>query len=356
MMTRAVLEVREHFTKGLPLPTDRRITLERWGEYVIIQCCFGHLINRTLSRILGYSLSEKYGSAIGVQQDPYRIILKTRQATLQGIEVMLRDLANKSVREIVLQAIIETGMFKRRFLHVAKKFGAISKDADLSSVSVAGLIEGFKGTPVFEEALRFTLQVDTDIEKTEHVLKQIASKDIELASVSYTELTPIARTAMEELNWKSDLVSADRMKHLIIESTRARLLNEARTVVCTNCWNYVENLTIKSLSKGLNCPECSSSKIGMLNESEETVQRLCETTRVNKGQVPKRFIQNQRDLMGSVELLSKYNFPAALVLAGKGLRISDAITVLKVESSFTDKLIQLILDAEQKILKRRFIA
>lgn len=355
VITHTFLEIREQFARGLPLPTDRRITLERWGEHVIIQCCFGHLINRTLSRILGYLLSEKYGSTIGVQQDPYRIILKTEQATLQDIETMLNDLANKNLRDLVLQAIVKTGMFKRRFLHVAKKFGAISREADLSSVNLAGLIEGFKGTPIFEEAVKITLQLDADVEQTEYVLKKIASGDIELTLIRDAELTPIARIAIEELNWKSDLVSADRMKHIIIESTRARLLNEARTVVCTNCWDYVENLIIKDLPKDLNCPECGSSKIGILNESEEKVRRLCEKLRVNKGQLPRGLTQIHNDLMGSVELLSKYNLPAAVVLAGKGLRMSDASGILKVESSITDELMQLILEAEHKALKRRFI-
>lgn len=360
VINHALSEAKEQLVKKLPLPTDKRVTIERWKEYIIIQCCFGHLVNRTLSRIIGYLLSEKYGIATGVQQDPYRIILKTEQATLQEVKSYLIDLAYRSLENLqftTVQAIIKTSMFKRRFLHVAKKFGAVSKEADLSSISLTGLIESFKDTPVYQEAVKTTLQLDADVDRTKGLLKRLASGEIELSVIEeqIELLTPTARIGIKDLSWKSDLVPADRMGRLIIESTRARLLNEARTVVCTKCWSYAESMTVKTLANGFTCPECGFSKIGLLNESEEKVQRLCEKVRIYRDRIPKRLRRLYNILMVSEELLSKYHFSAAIVMAGKGLRISDSHEILKIENNITDKLIELILEAERKALKRRFL-
>ena len=57
----------------------------------------------------------------------------------------------------------------------------------------------------------------------------------------------------------------------------------------------------------------------------------------------------------TANLISKYGKAAALALSGKGLRPSDALEILKKESRLSDDLFDLILEAERKALKRRFL-
>ena len=69
-------EVLEQHSLGLPVPSDRVVTIERWDKYVVIQASFGHKVNRVLARVLAHLLSERLGQSVAIHQDPYRIILE----------------------------------------------------------------------------------------------------------------------------------------------------------------------------------------------------------------------------------------------------------------------------------------
>ncbi|RLI29709.1 ATP-dependent helicase, partial [Candidatus Bathyarchaeota archaeon] len=155
---RAIRETVEQFRRGLPIPTDRRIVVEGWENYVIIHAHLGTLTNRSLAYLVGHLISQRTGLAIPLQHDPYRILIQTGGGrSAQEVADLLRELASlpESSREDRLEAsTIRTGIFKRRTLHVAKRFGAIKKWADLSSISLKSLLRSFEGTAIYEEALK----------------------------------------------------------------------------------------------------------------------------------------------------------------------------------------------------------
>ena len=74
--TESLKEVMEQHSMGLPIPSDRLVTIERWDRYVIIQASFGHKVNRVLARVVAHIISERLGQSVAVHQDPYRIILE----------------------------------------------------------------------------------------------------------------------------------------------------------------------------------------------------------------------------------------------------------------------------------------
>jgi ATP-dependent Lhr-like helicase len=57
---------------------------------------------------------------------------------------------------------------------------------------------------------------------------------------------------------KTDLIPPERMRAVLIESARARLLNETCNFICTNCWNYMEMIRVKDLPEKPKCPKCGS--------------------------------------------------------------------------------------------------
>ena len=60
------------------------------------------------------------------------------------------------------------------------------------------------------------------------------------------------------------------------------------------------------------------------------------------------------DAIKSAELISTYGKAALLTLAGKGLKVSDAAEILKKESAVNEHLVELIIESEKEVLKRRF--
>ncbi len=346
-MERGLEEVAEQVTRGTPVPTDRLITLEAWEGYVIIHAPFGLLVNRTLSRVLGHLLSEELGAVVGVQPDAYRNVLRG-SAPLEKVDKLLRELPGRDLEALALRSLLKTGVFKRRLLHVARKFGALAKGADLSSVSLSKLMEGFRGTAIYEEAARSTLASDADIESARRALGLIASGAVGIAKVE--GLTPVGRIGMAEMGRKYDLIPPEKMRSLLVESARARLLGEARTLVCTNCWGYVEVARVQRLPERPTCPRCSSGRLGVLEEGEEKIQRLCERRR-RKEEVALGYRKLLERASKTGELVERYGRDAVLALATRGLAIQEVRETL---AGGPEGLVERVMEAERRALRRRF--
>jgi ATP-dependent Lhr-like helicase len=349
-LLRGLEEVEEQVSLGLPIPTDRLLTVEAWEGFVLLHCAFGLSINRTLSRILAHLLSEELGTAVGVQQDPYRIVLKGRVPP-ERIAALLKELPGRDLRGIAVDALRKTGIFKRRLLHAARKFGAIAKGTDTRGVSLQSLLEGFRETVVYEEAVRDVLFYDTDVEGTGKVLKRIASGEIRVVTLEGVGLSPIGRIGMAELGRRYDLIPPEKMKRLLLESARARLLGEARTLVCTGCWRYVATEKVMDLPERPRCPHCNSPRLGVLTEEEEKVYGLCERRRF-KEEVPKGYKRILERALKSAELVEEGGRDAVLALAGRNLTLPEVREVLRKGKG--GDLIEAVMGAERKALKRRF--
>ncbi|MFH1327902.1 MAG: hypothetical protein ABIH76_03505 [Candidatus Bathyarchaeota archaeon] len=349
----AIRETVEQFERGYPLPSERRITIEEWKDYLILQCCFGSLVNKTLARIIGHILTEKFGCTIGVQEDPYRIVLQTKGiVTSEDIIKIVKELSRKNIRKLAVDATIKTGLFKRRIIHVARKFGAISKWADFSSISLKQLLKNFEGTCIFDEAVKNSLSSDIDVEHTLEVLRRIRNGAIELSTVKIKGVTPLARIGIERISHKTDLIPPEKMKSILIESAKARLFNEAGVFLCTKCWKHVKSMQIKELPKKQQCPNCGSSFLGMLKQPEEVALKICEKSdRTSKG-IEKR---TYAFALESARLMSEFGYVAALALSGHNLQPDDVKKVLSEEKEPSDRFFELVIDAERRALKKRFV-
>ncbi|MFQ6134792.1 MAG: hypothetical protein ACE5KU_03120, partial [Nitrososphaerales archaeon] len=292
--------------------------------------------------------------SVGVHQDPYRVVLKVRGVPLERVEALLRGLTDTDLKSLSIDALTKTGLFKRRFLHVAKKFGAVEKDADLSSTDLDSLIDSLRDTAVFKESVKTVLREDADTDGLTTLVKRISSGEVEVTLLGeLEEPTPIARIGLEEMSRRSDIIPPERMRRILLRSTRARLLNEVRTAVCTECWDYVESRKVADMQEMV-CPECGGGGIGFTEDTEEAVRRLCERMRVDRPRAPKRYRRMHRRIMGSAELYRRYGFPTVFVLAGRRIRVSDADAILKREKVVSERLIDMVLEGEKKALKRRY--
>jgi ATP-dependent Lhr-like helicase len=353
---RALAETIEQVNAGLPVPTDNRILIEDWEEFVIIHANFGSLTNRALAQLLGQLLSEKIGYGIVVQHDPYRIFVQTMGAAnaSQIVELFneIRAMSDKAVRDTLTRATVKTGLFKRRMIHVARRFGALQKWADFSNVSLQKLIKSFEDTPIHEEALKEVFMKDLDLEKLVHVLRKIREGEIEVQKIETGgNATPVARVGIERVSMKTDLIPPERMRAVLIESARARLLNETCNFVCTNCWEYTEMMRVKDLSEKPKCPKCGSPAIGLLKVEEEKVLPLIEKKGEKLTKSEEKLFKQARQ---TAQLIAKYGKSAAVALCARKVQPSDVASVLEEEHKLSDKFYELVIDAERKALSKRF--
>jgi len=353
---RALNETIEHVKSGFPTPTDKRIIIEDWEDFVIIHANFGSLTNRALAQLIGEFLSEKIGYSVVIQHDPYRIFVQTMGAVNSDQIVALfnemRMMSDQSVKDALTRATVKTGIFKRRMIHVARRFGALKKWVDFSNVSLQRLIKSFEGTPIFEEALKEVFTKDLDLEKLLYVLKKLREGEIYVEKIETDGMaTPIARVGIERVSMKTDLIPPERMRAVLIESAKARLLNETCVFVCTNCWDYIEMLRAKDLPDKPECPKCGSNALGVLKVEEEKVLPLVE----KKGEkLTKSEEKIKKRALQSARLIAKYGKPAVVALCARKVHPSEVEEVLQKEHRLTDRFYELVLEAERKALSKRF--
>ncbi|MEM1674781.1 MAG: DEAD/DEAH box helicase [Candidatus Bathyarchaeia archaeon] len=352
----AIAETVEHVKLGYPAPTDRRIVVEEWEDFIVLHCNFGSLTNRALAQILGHVLSEVTGYSIITQHDPYRIFIqaveRAEPKTVIKIIYDLKDYNEEQIRDLITRAVIKTGIFKRRLIHVARRFGAIQKDVDFESISLRNLVKSFEDTVIYEEALKEVFTKDLDLKNLIKVFGMIRRGEIEIVYMETGgELTPIARVGMERVSMKTDLIPPDKMRRILIESAKARLLGETRTFICTECWDYIEMITLKDLPDKPLCPKCGSPRLGILEVEEEEAYPLIEKKeeKLNKCEEYLR-----EEALKTASLVAEYGKAAAIALSGKRLRISDVKEILSKERTLTGRFFELIIEAEREALKRRF--
>ncbi|MCW4009529.1 MAG: DEAD/DEAH box helicase [Candidatus Bathyarchaeota archaeon] len=353
---RALTETAEQINAGIPVPTPSRIIFEDWGEFVIIHSNFGSLTNRALAQLLGQVLSDKLGFGIVVQHDPYRIFVQTmgRADAIRLVDVFdeLKAMPEEVIKETLKKSTIKTGLFKRRVIHVARRFGALKKWADFSNVSLQKLIQSFEGTPIYEEGLKEVFTKDLDQDGLVRVLEQMGSGEIELLAVdNQGNATPVARTGIERVSMKTDLIPPERMHAVLVESAKARLLNETGNFICTNCWNYSEMIRVADLPDKPQCPRCGSQALGLLKVSEEKADPLIEK-RAQKLTKDEEWLKRIAD--ETATLINKYGKPAAVALSARKVKVSDIANVLEKEPALSDAFYELVLEAERKALSKRF--
>ncbi|MCW3985377.1 MAG: hypothetical protein NWE91_03075, partial [Candidatus Bathyarchaeota archaeon] len=258
------------------------------------------------------------------------------------------------IRDALTKATVKTGIFKRRMIHVARRFGALKKWADFSTVSLRQLVKSFEGTAIYDEALKETFTKDLDLERLLRLIDELRRNEVAIAKIdTQGSATPVARVGIERVSMKTDPIPPERMRLILVESAKARLLNEVRSFVCTNCWDYLEMICIKNLPDNPVCPQCGSNALGILRNEENHVRSLVE----KRGEKLAKFERKMhQQAIKTAQLISSYGKTAAIALSARRVKPDDVKSILKKEKKPTDHFFELVLEAERKALRRRFWA
>ncbi|HEV2226268.1 MAG TPA: DEAD/DEAH box helicase [Nitrososphaerales archaeon] len=351
-LVEALKEVAEQHAAKLPIPSERLVTIERWDRYLVIQAALGHRVNRLLARVLGHLISERIGQSVAVHQDPYRIVIEADVSPATVMEV-IGELPKLDLRDATVKAVERSGIFKRRLIHAGKKCGAIAKDADYASVSISGIIEALRDTPVFKEAMSMIFHDDFDLQGAADVVEKIAAGAIEVKLVEYDGLTPIARIGVEEISRRGEIVSPERLRALLKQSTGARVNETFLVAVCTNCWNFLELRKVADLETLEKCPICGKVALGLSTDSYENVFSLAMKAR-SRTDIRGSKLKLVEALRKSAELRKEYGHAVDMLLAGRGIRLADATPLAaKMRKEGLD-LVELIIEGERDALRRRY--
>jgi ATP-dependent Lhr-like helicase len=344
-----VSAVREQLRHGF-VPTDDVVVIERVGELVVVHASFGTLVNRTLSRLLASYMTNELGLPVRVQQDPYAIILQLPSNVNTSIIIdALNSLARLSMDELlqyIRRIALETGLFKRKVIHIARRFNVIKGDKSLSDISITNLIQALEGTPVYVEALREFITSDLDVDRAVAVLRAISQGSIKVQVFERSEFSPMAREILSKASSRLEVIAPERLDKLIMESVKARLMNESLTMACLNCGNvYVGK--VKELIKDLRCPRCGSVKLAASKMEPDKVAMLL---RRSDGDDYERLVK-------AGELITKYGWRGLLAVASRvSLRRAEELLSSDGSTEELGDLVARLYNAEREEMRQRFFS
>jgi ATP-dependent Lhr-like helicase len=292
-------------------------------------------VNETLGQLISSLLSARFGQSVGVQTDPYRIVLEVpRRVNPNQIADLLKP-EDPEALEPLLRVILKNSAFLRwSFVYVAKKFGALRREVDWESVSIPRLLRTFENTPLFEEVLDKVFWERMDIPRTVEVLKRIKSGEVKIA---ITNITPIGRAGLEG---GRIVVSPSKADHSTLLAVKTRLEKETASFYCLNCkmsWRS----GVKDLPVKITCPKCSGVMIAMVGPYErEKLGRLeLEGADKESRAFAKRLFTN-------ASLVMAHGRKAVLALMARGVGEDTAARILRSYHETEEDFLRDILAAE----------
>ncbi|MFH1229435.1 MAG: DEAD/DEAH box helicase, partial [Candidatus Aenigmatarchaeota archaeon] len=343
-VTRMVQLIKKQIGK-YPLPDERHILVESFQGYTVLHAMFGSLVNETLSRYISAMLSAEHGKIVTSKCDPYRIIFKG--CNLEDIKNILFEAKPQDIEIILEKSLPKSSLFRLRFIHAAKRFGAISKTATLGKINMNRLIDAYWNTPIYKETLQEIFTEKVDIARTMEVIDKIKRKEIKISSVE--GLSPLAELGFRyELQ---DVARPESPEKEIFKIFKNRLLNSKVRLLCVNCGKYSIVETVNDI-KDVRCRICQSKLIAALKPQREEAQRIVKKW-LKGSDLTEEERQNLDFIRKSADLVIDYGRDAAIVLAGRGIGPQTAVRVLTKPRKDEDDLFKHILTAERDFIKNK---
>jgi len=332
--------------KNYPVPDDKSISIEKFQNYVVLHTLFGSLVNETLSRFIAAILSAEYGEIITSKSDPYRIIFKG--CGVEDIKKVLFGYKPEDIEIILEKTLPRSSLFKYRFIHVAKRFGAISKKASFDMINIDKIIDVYWNSPIHKETLQELFTEKLDLERAKEILRKIQSNEIRFDCIE--GLSPIAELGFRyELQ---DVARPERPEKEIFKIFKNRLMNSRVRLLCINCGKYSIANYVKNIEKEPRCRKCQSRLIAVLKPHRTEAQEI-----VKKWLNGKELTEEEKEKLAfikrSADLCIVYGKRAVITLAGRGIGPQTASRILSKMHRNEDGFYKDILNAEKEFIKNK---
>ncbi|WP_088336145.1 DEAD/DEAH box helicase [Methanopyrus sp. KOL6] len=299
---------RDH--SSVPLPG--RPVIEDLGGTLVIHVYGGTNPNRTLEKVLGTLISGRLGTTVRTYSTPYKIVISAEKRAGLDADLLVECLETlpsdeRGFHTLTLRIVEKSEVFKRRLVHVLKRFGAIEPDADYRDVSPRRLLKAFRGTPPYYETVS-EVERDLDTSVAFRLVKELEEK---AEIVRVRDPSPFAEHVLEGLGEVGRVTSG--LLAAQVETLKRDLERRKLWLGCPNCgWRGRRSVrTVKE--EGLKCPDCGATYL-IAAKTEEGLEKL---------------LKNPERAQRVADLLESYGVKALEALAVPGVGPEAAAKVLR---------------------------
>jgi ATP-dependent Lhr-like helicase len=333
------------------VPTRNRILVEHApdeeGTWVIIHGPWGSLINDTLGRALSHLLTPRMGS-VGLQTDPYRIMLRLQTLSdWREVVQTLKTLKPKDLPKVIHDSLPGSELFTWRFIHVCKRFGIISRDAEFGKGYIRKISEVYKGTPPFREAINEVLQEKLDIEGSIQILRDISSGKLKLKILK--GLSPFAESGIHK---RYEIMAPLKPEKEIFSIFKKRLLDTRLGLVCTHCGGWATVDSARDVLERPHCPLCSSIMIAVVPSKYIIEAQSLIKSKLSGKKLSEEDSEHLDYMLKTASMVASSGRDAAVALTGRGVGPATAGRILSKMLEGDDLLME-ILKAERNYAKTK---
>ena len=329
------------------IPDDKTILIENYEDLTIIHACFGSLANEALGRFISALLTARIGS-VALRTDPYRIIIKAPGKIDELLKEILLKTNPKLLRTYLELSLTKTNLFEWKFVHVAKRFGAIAKDAEYGRVTLKKIIEEYGKSPIFKETLKEIETEKIDVEKAEEILELIQRGEIKLV---FTQgLSPLGKLGI--IHKFLEVVGPEKPEKEIFRIFKRRLLDTRVKLICLNCGKWSRTFKVKEIPTDLKCKLCEARLLGIVNPRNREIVKIVKKKLRNLA-VSKEEEKKFERVRKTADLFLTYGKKAVYCLAAKGVGPDTAIRILARFHRSEEDLLKDILKAERLYLRTK---
>jgi|Deesub1362A_J573_1020465.scaffolds.fasta_scaffold00005_62 ATP-dependent Lhr-like helicase len=343
----AASKINRHIRECLPVPSAERIIIELFENFVVMHFPFGTKVNQTIGRVFSIMLTSKFGSSVALQVDPYRIILQSPKKLYEEDILELLKIDPGFIRPLLDKTLKRTSVFKWRFVNVAKRFGALSKDVSYHNVKVDRIIDAYEDSLIFKEVLKEVYKDDLDLRRAEKVLGDISSGTLSVEIVKLDKPSPIAELGLRAY---SEIIVPKRAEQMILKALKNRIMEKRVEVFCLYCANWSSSFKVKNIPEDLKCENCGARMLAVLKGRNRELKSLYRSYKSGKS-TSKDDKKEITAMQTSANLFLSYGKKAIIAQAARGIGPTVAKRVLLARDE--EELYKNILKAERNYAKTK---
>jgi ATP-dependent Lhr-like helicase len=299
------------------LPTDKTVTVEQGEGVIVVQCCFGSKVNEALAKVITALLAARFGESIGVQTEPYHIVLETpRNLAAKDVVRVLMETDVSTLDELMRIILKNSSYLRWQFVHVAKKFGAVRKDADYKMLNISKLIDVFRHSPIFEEAVSKTLWESMDLDGAANVLRRIQTGAVELRT------GPLSPLSEQAIGRRKELMQPQKADKNVLMALRDRLLSEDVVMVCMNCRTQKRS-SVEALPERIKCVKCGGVLLASIQPYAKNELRV-----LSKGAATDEQKKVLKRIYKNANLVMAHGRKAVMAMVSRGVGPDTAARIL----------------------------
>ena len=305
------------------LPSPERLFIEEVGDFWLIYSGLGKLANEFISKVLGPLIGAGPGSA--VRATPYAVVVEFGDVAVKpDMEKVIGMLASGTSEDKMLGLVSASDAFRYKFIQVAKLFGVIDKKATVTKAAATRLVEFYRSSPVFEEALRDVNKNNFDAGTAHRFLEKLRNGEIRPAFVAGGG-SPLSYDILRSAYHYRELMMPGLPTDKALREFKDRMDGKSVKLLCTFC-GFVSNEEIAlDKDKAFLCHSCKSPMLAIDREAYEgPIKRKAAGRKLGPGD-----LKAYESALNEAGLISAYGNRAVIALSTYGVGALTAARLLK---------------------------